>query len=92
MFNNKQIVRNFIFAFFCALILLITFSLTYYVSYYEQEQPRLENKLENEKSENPICESNRGGYFINSIYFKLMAAFFAGGVISEGLWLKIGIF
>ncbi len=90
MFNKKQIVRNFIFGFFCALILLVTFSLTYYITFYEKEQPKVHTTYENGYESK--CEHNRGDYFINSIYFKLMAAFFAGGIISEGLWLKVGIF
>jgi hypothetical protein len=90
MFNKKQIVRNFIFGFFCALILLVSLSLTYYISFYENEE--MGPKIQNENDKEPICETIRGRYFINSIYFKLMAAFFAGGVLAEGIWFRVGVF
>lgn len=89
MFNKKQIVRNYVFGFFCGLILLISLSLTYYISYYEKEELGTE-KIQNESKS--MCGDHRVDYFIYSIYFKLATAFFAGGVFAEGLWHKIAIF
>jgi hypothetical protein len=31
-------------------------------------------------------------YFVNSIYFKVLVAFFAGGIVSDGFFLKLGVF
>lgn len=96
MFKNKQIVRNFIFAFFCALILLISFTLTYYVTFFDEGKAIEENQkqIEKENQNEDVCSNNaKTGttYFINSLMFKLMAAFFAGGILSDGLFIKMGI-
>merc|ERR1711976_693215 len=105
MFNKKQIIRNYVFAFFCALILLISVVLTYYISFYDEEKAVEEMKIENKESRailhNEVDEKCPNGnsvtsvyvtYFINSFIFKLMGDFFAGGILSDGLFIKIGVF
>jgi hypothetical protein len=69
----------------------VAFSLTYYISFYENVKSG-GLKIQNENGKDPMCDSIQARYFINSIYFKLMAAFFAGGVLAEGLWFRVGVF
>jgi uncharacterized membrane protein SpoIIM required for sporulation len=94
MFNKKQIVRNYIFALFSVLILVISFTLTYYITFYDEEKiikenlKRKEIDLHNENS----CDIINSEFFLNTFIFKLLGAFFAGGVLSDGLYIKLGVF
>jgi len=98
MFNKKQIVRNFIFSLFCVLILVLSFTLTYYVTFYNEEKvidlaknKNIQNLNQNEDLQ--LCDGSNINYtyFINSFLFKLMGAFFAGGILSDGMFIKMGI-
>lgn len=84
MFNHKKIIRNYIFAAFCILILFISLVLTYYVSYYDLSKLKIEDKSE----ECPIEATS----IIGSMIIKISIAFLAGGIISDQLWVKIGTF
>jgi hypothetical protein len=88
MFSKKQIVRNYIFGLFCALILILSVTLTYYVAFYDEEKAA---KVVIEKQDEG-CGNSSSTYFINSFIFKIMGAFFAGGMLSDGLFIKLGIF
>jgi hypothetical protein len=96
MFNKKQLIRNFIFAAFCVLILMVSFMLTYYITFYPEEQ--VDNDNDNFKTvgpqQNKECESSSSssiGRFIQSGILKLLAAFFAGGMLSDGIFFKLGV-
>lgn len=89
MFTDKQLVRNAAFGVFCAMILFISCSLTYYVSFYDEEKHIVAN-LEIKQDENDIC-GNQPNFIIGTFFFKIMAAFFAGGVLSDRLFIKMGI-
>jgi len=93
MFNKKQIVRNVIYAIFCALILMISFTLTYYITYYEinEESKEVHNLKHVEIEDEKGCNNEKVSYFIYSLCFKLMAAFFAGGILSDGLYIRLGV-
>jgi hypothetical protein len=89
MFNKKQIIRNYVYAAFCALILLISFTLVYYITFYEEKL--LADKIEKFEETPQECNKDQPSYFIYSLCFKLMAAFFAGGILSDGLYIRMGI-
>lgn len=114
MFDKKQIVRNVAFAFFCALILMISLTLTYYITFYDEEKAtqNLIKKTETEKNyvmndnskttTKEVCDPGLGylnlnfklfspTYFVNSLFFKLSVAFFAGCLASDGFYIKMGV-
>jgi hypothetical protein len=85
MFANKQFIRNFIFGVFCVLILCISLALVYYITLFDEksEVPIVETDEEKcEKSENML---------ISTFILKIIGAFFAGGLVSDRIFLKIGI-
>lgn len=90
MFNKKQIVRNYIYAAFCVLILMISVILMYYISFYE-EKLNADKVGTTEIEQDKGCNKETPNYFIYSLCFKLMAAFFAGGILSDGIYIKMGI-
>jgi hypothetical protein len=88
MFTNKQTLRNLVFSVFCVLILTISFALTYYITFSQEENYQ---KVEVIKIENKeICQETYT--VINSFYLKIVLAFFAGGIVSDRLFLKLGVF
>jgi hypothetical protein len=97
MFKSKQFVRNVIFCVFCILILVVSFALTYYITFYdevyEENLKKIQiNKEEFAKAQHDVCSnSNDTMYFMNSFYFKIMVAFFAGGFLSDRFFLKFGL-
>jgi len=94
MFNKKGLMRNLIFAVFCVLILMVTFALTYQIALEDKQMEMKSNKIKNENFEEKVESCNEAcnvNYFIYSFCFKMMAAFFAGGIISDGLFIKFGV-
>ena len=93
MFNKKQIFRNFIFALFGVLILMISIILMYYVAFYDKEYEMEKSIVFNKSNTDTIqeCKTSEGNYFIYTFVFKLMVAFFAGGILSDGLYIKLGV-
>ena len=97
MFNKKAMMRNLIFAVFCVLILMVTFALAYQIALEDKEielKVKTAQSLKNEDLNDKEKSCSEGGhvnYFIYSFCFKMMAAFFAGGIISDGLFIKFGV-
>lgn len=88
MFTNKQTVRKFVFYVFCVLILMMSITLTYYMTFYEKEY---NIKVEMNKNESfDICQENNS--IFNHVYTKIVLAFFAGGIVSDRIFLKLGVF
>jgi hypothetical protein len=88
MFTNKDAVRKLIFGLFCSLIFLISIALTYHISILEgKDITHLTTPIKEEND----C-GNGQNFFVGSFYFKIMAAFFAGGMLSDRLFIRIGIF
>ena len=85
MFTNKQLIRNFIFGVFCILILAISLVLTYYITFYDEKTEQHSFQKEDEQCEKPDTIP------ITNFLFKIVCAFFAGGLVSDKLFLKIGI-
>ena len=98
MFKQKEFVRKFIFALFCVLILTLSFILTYYTTLYEEKEivkDTAEIGISNPEKisdDFDICQTeNNMLYFTGSLMFKLLIAFFAGGVVSDGIFIRMGI-
>jgi len=88
MFTNKQSLRNLVFCVFCLLIFSLSIALTYYITFSEEENL---NKLEINKIENTeLCQESN--ITSNTFYLKIVLAFFAGGIVSDRLYLKLGVF
>jgi hypothetical protein len=72
---------------------MISFTLTYYITFTSEEEEF--NKIGLVKSEikdgDDSCTGETANYFMYSFMFKLMAAFFAGGMLSDGAYIKMGI-
>jgi hypothetical protein len=88
MFINKQTVRNFVFCVFSVLILMLSVTLTYYITFYEIENDK--NVEVNKRNTNDVCQENNS--IFNHIYMKIVLAFFAGGIVSDRIFLKMGVF
>jgi hypothetical protein len=63
--------------------------LVYYITFYEEKL--LADKIEKFEETQQECNKDQPSYFIYSLCFKLMAAFFAGGILSDGLYIRMGI-
>ena len=85
MFANKQFIRNFIFGVFCVLILAISLVLTYYITFYDEKIEQEIIKVEEEQCKKPDTLP------MTAFLFKIVCAFFAGGLVSDKVFLKIGI-
>jgi hypothetical protein len=85
MFTNKQFIRNVVFGVFCVLILCISLALVYYITLFDEkvEIPVVE-------VDTNLCDKS-GNMLLSTFIIKIMAAFFAGGLVSDRLFLKIGI-
>jgi hypothetical protein len=84
MIINKTIVRNFIFALFALLTFSISMGLMYSLT-IESKNITFEQQT--------LCD---GKGYVNitqfSFFLKLMLAFVAGGLVSDRLFMKIGVF
>lgn len=73
------------------MILLISFNLTYYTVFAESSALNL--KIQQEKNTN---ECNNASYFsasmIQSVLFKFVICFFAGGIVADPRFIKLGLF
>lgn len=88
MFTNKKSIRNLVFCAFCLLILSLSIAITYYITFSEEEYI---NKLEINKIESTeLCQESNTA--TNTFYLKIVLAFFAGGIVSDRLYLKLGVF
>ncbi len=67
---------------------MISVTLTYYITYYDDLYNK---KVETNNSEtNEICQQNNS--ILNHVYIKIILAFFAGGIVSDRLFLKLSVF
>jgi hypothetical protein len=94
MFINKEKIRKIIFLLFCSVVLTVTVSLTYYITFFEEAE-MISNQEKLKKIE--ICNedvdtSNTLENPTNFFFFKLITAFFAGGLLSDRLFIKLGVF
>ncbi len=83
-------IRNFVFAIFCFLILVVTLALTYYITFYD-ETKHIKAKNEDNGDEDVSCSSIQHNFFIGTFFFKIISAFFAGGMLSDRLFIKLGV-
>ena len=85
MFTNKQSLRKIVFCLFCVLIFLISIAFTYYVTFYDANFDTKE-KIDVEK----LCDDRNS--ILDNMYLKIIVAFFAGGIVSDKLFLKLAVF
>ena len=83
-------IRNLIFGVFCVLILIVSFTMTYYMSLEEKENEVKVMEFE-EIEKDSECNNAKGNYLMYSFCFKLFAAFFAGGIFSDGVFIRMGV-
>ena len=89
MFTNKQLIRNYIFGVFCIMILIISFMLTYYVTFFNEELKLEKQDLNEINNETENCISSLTSF--KFALLKVIGAFFAGGIIADGIFIKFGI-
>lgn len=95
MFNKNKVVRNLIYILFCTLVLIVGTALTYYIGFYD------ENIMDNQKEmfKNPNgaelddidCDSEDAGFIFGSLFYKFSTAFLAGSLLSDKVFLKLGV-
>jgi len=88
MFTNKQTARKFVFCVFSVFILWLSITITYYMTFYEIEYDKEIDVNKNETKN--LCHENNS--IFNHIYTKIVLAFFAGGIVSDRIFLKMGVF
>jgi hypothetical protein len=81
MFVNKQLVRKYIFITFAILISIVSIGIT--VNFLKEET------LIGEKT--PMESECMNHYFIGSFILKTLLAFFAGGMVSDKIFIRMGI-
>ena len=89
MFDKLQFVRKSILLAYCLLISVFVCYFVYLLSFMEENDlNKIADEHINEK-ENNVCEpiSNVFGSF----FFKCFLAFFAGGLVSDKVFLKAGV-
>lgn len=94
MLNKNKVVRNLIYVLFCILIMIVGTALTYYIGFYD------ENIIENEKDsynsnevnlEDINCDEIDEGFVFGSLFYKFSTAFLAGSLLSDKVFLKLGV-
>ena len=76
---------------FIVMILLISFNLTYYTVFAESSALNL--KIQHAKDTNECGNSNNfSASMIPSVLFKFVICFFAGGIVADPRFIKLGLF
>ena len=91
MLNKNKIVRNVIFLLFCILILIVSSALTYYVAFFDETNFKIDASQINENYENYDCEDDDYTDLIGGLFYKFSAAFIAGSLLSDKVFLKLGL-
>jgi hypothetical protein len=74
-----------VFCVFCVLIISISIAFTYYATFYDAN---LDTKEKIGVTE--LCDDSNS--ILDSMYTKIIVAFFAGGIVSDKLFLKLAVF
>lgn len=95
MLNKNKIVRNLTYILFCTLILIVGTALTYYIGFYD------ENIIDNQKEisinsnqaelDEINCDEDDTGFVFGSLFYKFSTAFLAGSLLSDKVFLKLGV-
>ena len=94
MLNKNKIVRNVIFLLFCVLILIVSSALTYYVAFYDESNFKIDEISSGSTTENYEeydCEDDDYTDLIGGLFYKFSAAFIAGSLLSDKVFLKLGL-
>ena len=94
MLNKNKIVRNVVFLLFCVLILIVSSALTYYVAFYDESNFKIDEIASTQNGanfEDHDCEDDDYTDLIGSLFYKFSAAFLAGSLLSDKVFLKLGI-
>ena len=87
MFDKLQFVRKSILLAYCLLISVFVCYFVYLLSFTEENDI---SKIADEHiQEKNICEPNT--FIFGSFFFKCFLAFFAGGLVSDKVFLKAGV-
>ena len=88
--NKNQILRYFVYLIFCALIIIVGVALTYYL--HTIDDNKIDWKFDSEEfsEESEDCFEMENGSFIGGLFFKFIAAFIAGSILSDRYFIKIG--
>ncbi len=95
MFNKNKVVRNITFILFCILVLIVGTALTYYIGFYEENF--INDKTESLKNSNEVelddinCDEEDTGFVFGSLFYKFSTAFLAGSLLSDKVFLKLGV-
>ena len=93
MLNKNKIVRNVIFLLFCILILIVSSALTYYVAFFDETNFKIDENFSSLPNENYDYDCEDDGYtdLIGGLFYKFSAAFIAGSLLSDKVFLKLGL-
>ena len=87
MFDKLQLVRKIVLLAYCLLISVFVCYFVYLLSFEEIEM----NKIAEEHIQDQnVCEPPSSNVF-GSFFFKCFLAFFAGGLVSDKIFLKAGV-
>lgn len=93
MIQNKNLSKFLILMIFFANVVLLSSAVTYYTLFYSENGKKVTTSFSNgqeAQQDKNTCESNLIS-MINSALFKLVLAFFCGGMISERPFTKLGL-
>lgn len=94
MFNKNKVVRNLIYILFCLLILIVGTALTYYIGFYDEnivDQKEMLNNPTEAGLDDINCDEDDGGFVFGSLFYKFSTAFLAGSLLSDKVFLKLGV-
>jgi uncharacterized membrane protein SpoIIM required for sporulation len=94
MLNKNKIVRNLIYVLFCILVLIVGTALTYYIGFYDENIKDNQKKIfnQNEADLDYInCDEADEGFVFGSLFYKFSTAFLAGSLLSDKVFLKLGV-
>ena len=94
MLNKNKTVRNLIYVLFCILVLIVGTALTYYIGFYDENIIDNQKKIFNQNEadlDHINCDEVDEGFIFGSLFYKFSTAFLAGSLLSDKVFLKLGI-
>ena len=95
MLNKNKLVRNLTYVLFCILILIVGTALTYYIGFYEENimdnQKEISKNSNEPESDEINCDEDDTGFIFGSLFYKFSTAFLAGSLLSDKVFLKLGV-
>jgi len=95
MLNKNKVVRNSIYILFCLLVLIVGSALTYYIGFFDENIFEKKFEILGNQNEADIdelnCDEDDGGFIFGNLIYKFATAFLAGSLLSDKVFLKLGI-